>query len=346
MSDSDNKFYCEVCQKSYSNISALNKHKNTESHLKRELIKKEEGEEYKHIEHKGKKEASDSYFYCPICNYETKRQNDMTKHIESSIHKKSIENYKKYIEYKKGYIPKGNIRGLNDIYTLKIGNVKDFDNDENKYIMKNVSIDDLLEHFELVDENDKLILMKDRSITEQVIKRRERQKEKREKDKFENVEKKPNKKINKEEIKQQIKDIKKKIEINNDLLKTYDEQKELYNEQLIKSVNESSKVDFKKMNKELDDIYKQEIEKIGLTKKELLKEINNAKGKYDNDVKMDKDDKYYFNLYEKIEKVKDKYLESKKSDEDVIINPEHKFNKIKSYLVNLNEKLRKLEDSI
>lgn len=96
MSESDKKFYCEVCKKTFSNVSALNKHKKTDSHLLR-VNQKEENE--KVIKHTGKRVKLYSY-YCPLCDYETERKTDMNTHIQSKGHLKKIEQLiKKKMEY-------------------------------------------------------------------------------------------------------------------------------------------------------------------------------------------------------------------------------------------------------
>lgn len=108
----DNKFYDAVCNKTFSNQSALNKHLKTESHLKKvqflevkkvnkditeEAFKKEKKAVKKDVELKKK-------FYCPLCEFKTKNKKDLETHIKTNTHKINLQDYKNTVsseEYKK-----------------------------------------------------------------------------------------------------------------------------------------------------------------------------------------------------------------------------------------------------
>jgi len=173
---SDNKFYCEVCKKTFSNVSALNKHFKTESHLKRELEKEDEGEDYQHKENKGKREKKEVAFFCPLCDYETKRLNDIEKHIKSKGHQNAIETYKSKISNQ----PKNAINMLNDPYQLNIGFVKDYDDEKEKEVMINVTADDIFDKFNLLDSEGEPKIMKNSGVSEKVLERREKDRERKE----------------------------------------------------------------------------------------------------------------------------------------------------------------------
>jgi hypothetical protein len=173
---SDNKFYCEVCKKTFSNISALNKHFKTESHLKRELEKEDEGEDYQHKENKGKREKKEVAFFCPLCDYETKRLNDIEKHIKSKGHQNAIETYKSKITNQ----PKNAINMLNDPYQLNIGLVKDYDDEKEKEVMVNITTDDIFDKFNLLDSEGEPKIMKNAGVSEKVLERREKDRERKE----------------------------------------------------------------------------------------------------------------------------------------------------------------------
>jgi hypothetical protein len=173
---SDNKFYCEVCKKTFSSVSALNKHFKTESHLKRELEKEDEGEDYKYKEHKGKREKKEVAFFCPLCDYETKRLNDIEKHIKSKSHQNAIETYKSKITNK----PKNAIIMLNDPYQLNIGLVKDYDDEKEKEVMVNITPDDIFDKFNLLDSEGEPKIMKNAGVSEKVLERREKDRDRKE----------------------------------------------------------------------------------------------------------------------------------------------------------------------
>lgn len=173
---SDNKFYCEVCKKTFSNVSALNKHFKTESHLKRELEKEDEGEDYQHKESKGKREKKEVAFFCPLCDYETKRLNDIEKHIKSKGHQNAIQTYKSKISNQ----PKNAINMLNDPYQLNIGFVKDYDDEKEKEVMINVTADDIFDKFNLLDSEGEPKIMKNSGVSEKVLERREKDRERKE----------------------------------------------------------------------------------------------------------------------------------------------------------------------
>jgi len=173
---SDNKFYCEVCKKTFSNISALNKHFKTESHLKRELEKEDEGEDYQHKENKGKREKKEVAFFCPLCDYETKRLNDIEKHIKSKGHQNAIETYKSKITNQ----PKNAINMLNDPYQLNIGLVKDYDDEKEKEVMVNITTDDIFDKFNLLDSEGEPKIMKNAGVSEKVLERREKDRDRKE----------------------------------------------------------------------------------------------------------------------------------------------------------------------
>ena len=173
---SDNKFYCEVCKKTFSNISALNKHFKTESHLKRELEKEDEGEDYQHKENKGKREKKEVAFFCPLCDYETKRLNDIEKHIKSKGHQTAIETYKSKITNQ----PKNAINMLNDPYQLNIGLVKDYDDEKEKEVMVNITTDDIFDKFNLLDSEGEPKIMKNAGVSEKVLERREKDRDRKE----------------------------------------------------------------------------------------------------------------------------------------------------------------------
>jgi hypothetical protein len=216
---SDNKFYCEVCKKTFSNISALNKHFKTESHLKRELEKEDEGEDYQHKENKGKREKKEVAFFCPLCDYETKRLNDIEKHIKSKGHQNAIETYKSKITNQ----PKNAINMLNDPYQLNIGLVKDYDDEKEKEVMVNITTDDIFDKFNLLDSEGEPKIMKNAGVSEKVLERREK-----DRDRKEMQEKQPKSQKGKEE------QLKKQIETLKDKIFYIKKNEEIYNEKLKK----------------------------------------------------------------------------------------------------------------
>jgi len=301
---SDNNFYCEICKKTFSNISALNKHKKTESHLKRELESEDLDETEQHKEHKGKKEAKQVSFFCPLCEYETKRLNDMEKHTNSKAHKNAVETYKNVTLN----IPFGSIPRLSNPEELKIGFVKTYDEDENKDVMKYITEDDIKEKFNINIDGDKNI--KEKHVPKSVLQRRERQSKYRESQKDKGITKKvkteEEKQKERKEIESNIKDLERQI-------KKYEtEIKEAKKIDMIiiketKINREAHSEDIKKHLKEVNDLYDEIMEEKNLTKKEIKKEVSSALLKNEHNKKLDLDDKYYINLNEKLKKLDEKY---------------------------------------
>lgn len=93
----DKKFHCETCKKTYSNISALNKHFKTASHLQNEL-KKEDNEKTLEIKSAKGKTKIENEFYCPLCDYEIERRDYFIKHLNSKKHEQNYDEYEKSIE--------------------------------------------------------------------------------------------------------------------------------------------------------------------------------------------------------------------------------------------------------
>ena len=119
----DKKFHCETCKKTYSNISALNKHFKTASHL----LNLENADNDKLIDVKAGKGKTkiESEFYCPLCDYEQIRKDYFANHLESIKHKKNVETYEDNI---KNYQDKDELEdALTDLehFKIKIGVVKD-----------------------------------------------------------------------------------------------------------------------------------------------------------------------------------------------------------------------------
>lgn len=84
----DNKLYCKICEKTFSNVSALNKHLKTASHLQNEL-NKEQNKNIEKVEAGKGKIKVESYLYCPICDYSSDRIGNFTNHTLSNIHQQN-----------------------------------------------------------------------------------------------------------------------------------------------------------------------------------------------------------------------------------------------------------------
>jgi len=139
---SDNKFYCYVCKKTFANVSALNKHYKTASHLQNEANKENEDKILEIKTAKGKSKVQSS-FYCPLCQYETDRKDFFTKHIDSKRHEENENKYITNIEDRADYDKLDDL--LTDLNTskIKIGLIKE----GNEY--KEISADDIDELFKM-----------------------------------------------------------------------------------------------------------------------------------------------------------------------------------------------------
>jgi hypothetical protein len=116
-------FYCDVCKKSFANVSALNKHFKTASHLQNES-KKESDEKIEDVKSKKGKTKLESMFYCPLCQYETDRKDYFTKHIDSIRHQENYDKYEEGIEGNDDYDKLSNLLIELSKGKIKIGTVK------------------------------------------------------------------------------------------------------------------------------------------------------------------------------------------------------------------------------
>jgi hypothetical protein len=141
-------FYCDVCKKSFANVSALNKHFKTASHLQNES-KKESNEKIEDVKSKKGKTKIESLFYCPLCQYETDRKDYFTKHIDSIRHQENYDKYEEGIEGNDDYDKLSNLLIELSKGKIKIGTVK-IDG-----LYKDIPADEVDEMFGL-EYNDKL----------------------------------------------------------------------------------------------------------------------------------------------------------------------------------------------
>jgi hypothetical protein len=147
-SEEPKTFYCETCKKSFANVSALNKHYKTASHLQNES-KKEFNEEIEDIKSKKGKTKIESMFYCPLCQYETDRKDYFTKHIDSIRHQQNYDTYEESISGNDDYLKLSDLLIELSKGKIKIGTVKE----NGSY--KEVTPDDINEMFR-IEDNDKL----------------------------------------------------------------------------------------------------------------------------------------------------------------------------------------------
>jgi hypothetical protein len=141
MSESENKFYCDVCKKSFSNVSALNKHFKTATHIQNESnIETDENDLIKTT--KGKTKVK-NMFYCPLCQYETDKKDFFLKHINTKRHEDNEDKYKENIEDRADYDKLDDLLTKLSIAKIKIGLVKE----DGEYM--EVSADDIDELFKM-----------------------------------------------------------------------------------------------------------------------------------------------------------------------------------------------------
>lgn len=343
-----NNFYCDTCQKTFSNVSALNKHKKTESHLLRELKKEEDN--YKHVLHKGKKEKSESYYFCPLCDYTTKLLNNIKTHLKSKSHEEAFEKYKTYM-----FSLKKNVDdAINEPEFLKIGLIKTKD-DEDKTILENVTEDDLFNNFDLMDSDNEPIIMKNRIIIKEnedkAIKEFKKKEKERERQsnirKLKTQTKTPKTKEEKQEEKAFIETSLKKEESK---LKKLENQLIEFNSYVNSKIEESKKhikekkqdiIDF---NEELNNLYELESEKNDISIDDIKQKIKKALFKIDYNLDLTKNDKYYYKLNEKIENLKDKYNINKEKQSDIpfVENPSKQIEKSKTIIQKLKTKMKSI----
>lgn len=91
------KFFDEVCNKHFSNQSALNKHLKSSSHLKQlklnELKETNKDVNEEDIKKQLKKTITKN-FYCPLCDFQSKNEYDMMQHSATIRHEDNISIYK------------------------------------------------------------------------------------------------------------------------------------------------------------------------------------------------------------------------------------------------------------
>jgi hypothetical protein len=344
----ENNFYCDICQKTFSNVSALNKHKKTESHLLRELKKEEDN--YEHVSHKGKKEKNESYYFCPLCDYTTKLLNNMKTHLKSKLHEESFEKYKTYMIS----LNKDIDDAINEPEFLKIGLIKTKDN-EDKTLLENVTEDDLFNSFNLMDSNDEPVIMKnkimikedeDKAVKEFKKKEKERERQTNIR-KLKNQAKTPKTKEEKQDEKTFIETSLKKEESK---LKKLDSQLIEFNSYVSSKIEESKKnskekkqdvIDF---NEEVNNLYELESEKNDMTIEDIKQKIKKALFKSEYDIELTKNDNYYYKLNEKIESLKYKYYINKEKESDIpfVENPSKQIQKTKTMIQKLKTKLKSI----
>jgi hypothetical protein len=207
MSESENpkKFYCEVCKKTFTNVSALNKHYKTASHIQN-IENENENEDIKEVKGKKGKSKVESLFYCPLCHYQVERKDYFIKHIDSIKHK---NNNDKYIKEKENRL---DFDELNDLLNelnnaeVKIGIIKNNDGEFEKIT------DDEIDNIFKINEDDELF--KQSNYPKHI--------------KHTKTEGKSKQELKKEKEEAEINELKKLIADKEKTLKLYDKQRELY----------------------------------------------------------------------------------------------------------------------
>lgn len=306
MSESDKKFYCEVCERTFSNQSALNKHYKTNSHLLR-VNQKEENEEV--IKHTGKRVKLYSY-YCPLCDYETERKTDMNTHIESKGHLKKIDLYFKNRSYKfKGKLLPSFSKTQKDDYEEKLKDIEFFE----------IGGVDKKKKSDLLDE-----LNLDNPLKTHTYKKKS--------EKIDEL------KTNISESKKRLKDLNKVL---SDLLKEQKDYEAYLNKEIKTSKDKGVSLSktLQENNKKINEIYK----KNNTTKQEFDNMLAPILYKVDYNEKLTKKEEALYNIYEDIIEIESSTYKTNTKSEDIKTNVLDKIDNTKTEIGKLEDEIDKLE---
>lgn len=354
----DNKLYCKICEKTFSNVSALNKHLKTASHLQNEL-NKEQNKEIEKVEAGKGKIKIDSVVYCPLCDYTSNKLENFRNHTVSKMHEKNKElllDYIKKITIDYYYDDKKEInKTINyfiiDIEALKfkIGlikkeeeNNKKKDEDESKPKQKKYKYEEVSKENVISDFIDSLNLKKDEILNLEIffndtLKKREYPEhiEKSEKDE--------------EKIKQdKINILKQQIEGNNKIKNTLNNSIKKLKERIITYDEISDNLE--KLLKKLKDLkikYNEHLDKIdNLGKgKEKAYEVSKEDIKKESDMQDEINDIRY--QIEEITKISDPKPEIKKKEEQIKqIEKDNKIYDLKIKILNGSEEAKEEYEAI